>query len=339
MSGINDLVALKLKKALLEDKVNMTSDKIVRLGSILKKKIILATNQGHSNLPDEKTMVMERFVVSDFRQTTRTTKALPSIPQCRDVDDIRICLKPAHITDIHQKHLLRTVGRRDVTQLKKKQSEKRMERELQNAPKKYPSVKIPESLFPNRYVRGELPCTIEHGVSGHYLSWACPLENLDYEYYLPLFFDGLQCKDQPICFLARQGVEDMLFASRGNPNRVRPCIKILVRPLRNALSKFDPDVLLGVLKAIQQLLKANPTLGEELVNYSKQFLAPMAMFLEMDKNLGDSIDYGQRRRDDVGEEVRNTLELMEETGGPRALVQIKFSVPTCEPKIDIANRR
>ena len=45
-------------------------------------------------------------------------------------------------------------------------------------------------MLPNRYLRGELPCTIEHGGKGHYLSWACPLENLDYEYYLPIFFDG-----------------------------------------------------------------------------------------------------------------------------------------------------
>jgi hypothetical protein len=59
----------------------------------------------------------------------------------------------------------------------------------------------------------------------------------------------------------------------------------------------------------------------------KQFLAPMAAFLDNNRNIGDSIDYGQRWSNDVGEEVRKTLELMEENGGPDAFELIKFSIP------------
>jgi hypothetical protein len=188
-------------------------------------------------------------------------------------------------------------------------------------------VKVPESMLPNRYQRGELPCTIEHGLSGHYLSWAAPLDNLDYEYYLPIFFDGLQCKENPARFIARQGIDDLLYAAKGYPDRIIPCIKNLVRPIRNALSKFDVDILLGVLKAIQLLVMCTDGVGPALLPYSKQFLAPIASFMDMNKNLGDGIDYGQRKDDDVGENVRKVLEMLEERGGPGAFEAIKFCVP------------
>ena len=190
-----------------------------------------------------------------------------------------------------------------------------------------PKLNVPESMLPRRYERGELPCTIEHGLSGHFLSWAAPLDNLDYEYYLPIFFDGLQCKENPARFLARQGIDDLLYAAKGYPDRIIPCIKNLVRPIRNALSKFDTDLLLGVLKALQLLVTCNDGIGVALLPYSKQFLAPIASFMDMNKNLGDGIDYAQRKDDDVGENVRRVLELLEEQGGPGAFEAIKFSVP------------
>ena len=93
------------------------------------------------------------------------------------------------------------------------------------------------------------------------MSWVCPLENLDYEYYLPIFFDGLQCTERTLVFLASQvpssarlfsdsfkGIEDMLYAAQGHPERIIPCIKNLVRPIRNALSKLHVPTMLIVLK-------------------------------------------------------------------------------------------
>ncbi len=59
---------------------------------------------------------------------------------------------------------------------------------------------------------------------------------------------GLQCSEHPISFLARQGIEDLLYAASGQPERIIPCVKSLVRPVRNAFTKFDADVLLAVLK-------------------------------------------------------------------------------------------
>jgi hypothetical protein len=56
----------------------------------------------------------------------------------------------------------------------------------------------------------------------------------------------------------------------------------------------------------------------------------MNAFLEENKNLGDAMDYGQRFHNDVGEQVRNTLEIMERAGGPGAYKSIKFAIPICK---------
>lgn len=71
-------------------------------------------------------------------------------------------------------------------------------------------------------------------------------------------------------------------------------------------------------------------IGRAMTPYYKMFLQPMNAFLDHNKNLGDSIDYAQRKNDDVGEEVRLTLEIMERTGSEDAFRFIKFAIPPCE---------
>jgi hypothetical protein len=56
----------------------------------------------------------------------------------------------------------------------------------------------------------------------------------------------------------------------------------------------------------------------------------MNAFLDQTKNLGDEIDYGQRKNNDIGEEVRVTLEIMEKYGSPNAYRMIKFAIPPCQ---------
>lgn len=319
-------------KDLLKSKLVSNAEKMEKLSAILKRKTIpLLAESGKLPSADEKMTTLGNIPLKNFRLPLRSSKSLPvNVSTVRNAEDFPISFDNKRMIDIRVKHLLKTKCKRDVKQIFKAKDEEKLAIEQKHAPRKYPAIKVPESQLPNRYIRGEMPCTIEHGISGHYLSWACPLDNLDYEYYLPIFFDGLQCKEHPSCFLARQGIEDMLFAAKGKPERLRPCIKLIVRPIRNALSKFDPDLILAVSKTLQLLLKSNPCIGETLLVYSKQFLAPLAAFLDMEKNTGDKIDYGQRKNDDVAEEVRNALEMLEANGGPSATRSIKFSIPTCE---------
>lgn len=102
-----------------------------------------------------------------------------------------------------------------------------------------------------------------------------------------------------------------------------------MRPLRNALSKFQIPILLAVLKALQQLIAVDTEVGLAFSPYFKQFLQPMNAFLDQTKNTGDQFDYGQRHGNDIGEQVRITLEIMERAGGPSAYRNIKFAIPPC----------
>ena len=47
-------------------------------------------------------------------------------------------------------------------------------------------------------------------------------------------------------------------------------------------------------------------------------------------NTGDAIDYGQNKRQSLGDLVNSTLELLERHGGPDAFINIKYMVPTYE---------
>ena len=40
----------------------------------------------------------------------------------------------------------------------------------------------------------------------------------------------------------------MLLAANGDVARIRPCIPSIIRPIRNALSKYDTEILMAVLK-------------------------------------------------------------------------------------------
>lgn len=47
-------------------------------------------------------------------------------------------------------------------------------------------------------------------------------------------------------------------------------------------------------------------------------------------NIGDGIDYGQQKRENIGDLINDTLEELERRGGPDAFINIKYMVPTYE---------
>eukprot|EP00596_Hydrurales_sp_CCMP1899_P001384 CAMPEP_0119053076 /NCGR_PEP_ID=MMETSP1177-20130426/74182_1 /TAXON_ID=2985 /ORGANISM="Ochromonas sp, Strain CCMP1899" /LENGTH=105 /DNA_ID=CAMNT_0007032895 /DNA_START=761 /DNA_END=1079 /DNA_ORIENTATION=- len=94
---------------------------------------------------------------------------------------------------------------------------------------------------------------------------------------------------------------------------------------------MDSFITLGALKAFQQLLECNPGIGEACLPYAKQFLTPIKPLFGNTKNIGDKIDYGQRKNDDVGGQVLRTLEIMENQCGSKALAMIKIIVPLLSP--------
>jgi Parkin co-regulated protein len=164
------------------------------------------------------------------------------------------------------------------------------------------------------------------------LAWKVEIQKLDFHHYLPIFFDGLRERDFPFSFVAEQGVMDMLEAGS---HKVLPVIPQLIIPIKTALNTREKDVIVKILKIIQVLVNCDINvsggmglIGQALVPYYRQILPVFNIFINNNENLGDGIDYSQRKRRNLGELIIQTLEQMEVHGGEDAFINIKYLVPT-----------
>ncbi|RNF27661.1 ParcG domain containing protein [Trypanosoma conorhini] len=187
---------------------------------------------------------------------------------------------------------------------------------------------IPPTEFRRYYDRGDLPLAVSHG-SRPSIDWKVEVERLDYHHYLPIFFDGIRETEEPYMFLARQGCLDLL--QRGG-TKILPTIPQLIIPIKTALNTRHPEIICATLRILQQLVVSGDLIGEALVPYYRQILPMLNLFKSRHKNRarGDTIDFGQRKRDDVGDLVEETLQLLELHGGDDAYINIKYMVPTYE---------
>ena len=164
------------------------------------------------------------------------------------------------------------------------------------------------------------------------LAWKVEIQKLDFHHYLPIFFDGLREVELPYAFVAEQGVLDMLEAGA---HKVLPVIPQLIIPIKTALNTRDPAVIVKVLKILQALVNCDVAvaggaglIGQALVPYYRQILPVMNVFINKNFNLGDGIDYAQRKKINMGELINQTLEQLEIHGGEDAFINIKYLVPT-----------
>lgn len=185
---------------------------------------------------------------------------------------------------------------------------------------------VPASEFRRFYDRGDMPIAVSHGGTNK-IVWKVPVDQLDYHHYLPIFFDGLREKSDPYRFLAIQGVFDML---EHGGNKVLPVIPQLIIPIKTALNTRDADIICVILKILQKLVTCADMIGEALVPYYRQILPVFNIFKQKNANYGDKIDYSQRKRQNIGELIQETLELLETTGGEDAFINIKYMIPTYE---------
>ena len=90
-----------------------------------------------------------------------------------------------------------------------------------------------------------------------------------------------------------------------------------------------------VLKVLQFLVNCDANvpggaglIGQALVPYYRQILPVLNIFINDNTNLGDNIDYSQRKKQNLGELIVQTLEQLEIHGGEDAFINIKYLVPT-----------
>ncbi|CAL6021506.1 Parkin_co-regulated protein [Hexamita inflata] len=183
---------------------------------------------------------------------------------------------------------------------------------------------MPPTDFRMFYDRGDLPVAIEHSSAGNKIIWKAEIDSLDYHHYLPIFVEGLREKQHPYAFLAREGVNNLLEHGK---NRVLPVIPQLILPLHQGLETRDPEVICVILNVIQFLVMSNEYAGPALVPYYRQLLPVLNIFYCKNINIGDQIYYAQRKRQNMGDLIQETLELLEKKGGPDAFLNIKFMIP------------
>lgn len=182
------------------------------------------------------------------------------------------------------------------------------------------------------YERGDLPIQVDHGGVVNRLAWKVEIQKLDFHHYLPIFFDGLREVEQPYAFVGEQGVLDMLEAA---PHKVLPVIPQLIIPIKTALNTRDKEVMVKILKILQALVNCDVAvsggaglIAQALVPYYRQILPVLNIFINNNYNLGDGIDYSQRKRMNLGELIMQTLEQLEMHGGEDAFINIKYLIPT-----------
>jgi len=154
---------------------------------------------------------------------------------------------------------------------------------------------------------------------------------LDYIYLLPIFFEGLLEKTEPYSILAYQGLQDMMNAARGKePSLICPAVPSLIIPLRRALNTRDAWTMCRAINMLQLMIRCDPGCGGLLVPYYRQLLPIFSLYRGNNLNLGDKIEYSQRKRENIGDLIAETLELMERSGGEDAFINIKYMIPTYE---------
>lgn len=190
--------------------------------------------------------------------------------------------------------------------------------------------KAPATMLRRFYERGDFPITMKHGTHLG-LEWKVEPEKLDYVYHLPVFFDGLLEKTEPYATIAYQGLQDMLNAARGKePSLIAPAVPSVIVPIKRALNTKDNVIMCRAINMLQCMIRADINIGEMLVPYYRQILPVFNLFRASNCNLGDGIEYSQRKRENMGDLVMETLELLERTGGEDAFINIKYMIPTYE---------
>jgi len=185
----------------------------------------------------------------------------------------------------------------------------------------------PNTQFRKFYERGDLPVQIEHKGHKNVILWKVDIDKLDYHHYLPIFFDGIREREEPYRFLAVKGVEDLL---KHGGSRILPVIPQLIIPIKTALNTRDHTVMCVTLQLLQKLVESADMVGEALVPYYRQIMPILNIYKNKNVNTGDGIDYGQRKKHNLGELVLETLQLLEMRGGEDAFINIKYMIPTYE---------
>jgi hypothetical protein len=86
--------------------------------------------------------------------------------------------------------------------------------------------------------------------------------------FLPIFFEGVKEKRDPLKFLAQQGTLQLLEYIDA-PTLIE-ALPAVMREIYGAFDTNDKDVICATLKSIQSLVLTHPEVGPELVSHKQE---------------------------------------------------------------------
>ena len=93
-----------------------------------------------------------------------------------------------------------------------------------------------------------------------------------------------------------------------SPKKTLEAIPQIIHPIKSiflfmtaALNTRDPEIIAVMLKILQRLVLSGEMIGEALVPYYRQILPILNIFKNNNKNIGDKMEYSQRKRLNLGD--------------------------------------
>jgi hypothetical protein len=287
------IAELKLKQRLLREQVGMLDDKAKRCEELLHRRRAAKASNQQPNMHGS-----SRGGLAQAKGTQALSKrSLLRETAASYIKDVGAPLLPSAevvmgpMADLRRKQLTRRLH-----------EDRRLAEENAKRPPPgpgkagaYKRTSLPDTLFPVRHARNELPCSIEHVSFGLQLTWVCPLNMLDYDTYLPMFVEGLCCPHHPFDFMARQACHELLEEAQGSPDRIIPTLPKVMPLLRTALTTKHPEIVSAGLQVFREMALSSPEVGLALVPYYRLLLGVLNLFVTKRLNLGDDFDYSQNK--------------------------------------------
>jgi hypothetical protein len=170
-----------------------------------------------------------------------------------------------------------------------------------------------------------LPVFINFSGAKRRLEFRVSMDMLDYERLLPVFVEGLCETQEPYVFIAYEGVMAMLSSGNGR-GRVLACVRNLVEPLRRALESREPLVVWRVCNVLKALVQSDDYVGEALVPYYRKLLPVLNWFFTHPVSVRP---FGTTEASvEMTYVVEEAMQMLEDTGGKHAPMNLRYMVPT-----------
>jgi hypothetical protein len=169
-----------------------------------------------------------------------------------------------------------------------------------------------KTTFGTVYNAGGFPCRVQHTGNRMYLAWEIAPPRLDYRPLLITCAEGLLETEHPHVFVAPNAFVELCEAE-GAIEKVVPLLPQLMPHIRAALAGSSVVTFENGLRALTALARC---CGEALVQHLGVVLQ------QVNKKIFDRT---------MAPKITETLQIIEECGGPDAAKAIKAKVPTYTP--------